>query len=389
MSKHPASTWDPASEEFIREPLAAYDRLREQCPAAYSERLHWTLFRHEDVMRALLDHKTFSNAVSQHLAVPSGMDQPEHTEYRRILDPYFSQERMKTFEPVCRGIATRLVLSLSARHEVDFIADVALPFAVEAQCAFLGWPPILHERLMRWTRRNHEATLAQDRKAMSEIAREFEGMIDDVMEARRQAGVGPETDVTAALMHEKVWGRPLSNEELASILRNWTVGEIGTIAAAIGILAQSLATTPELQDQLRRDPALIPNAIREMLRVHGPLVINRRITTCPVEVGGRRFNAGERISINWIAANRDGRVFEDPDKIRIDRDPAPNLLYGAGIHFCPGAPLANLEMRVVLEELFNHTTQIQLVPNIPPVNAIYPAGGFSTLPLHIELVTAP
>ena len=379
----PEPDWNPTSREVLRDQRAAYDEMRRRCPVAYSEFMGWSLFRHEDVTRVLLDHETFSSAVSQHLSVPSGMDQPEHTEYRRIIEPYFSAKRMEVFEPLCREIATKLVQSLSAYKEAEFIADAAMPFAVQVQCAFLGWPASLQESLVRWTRKNYEATLAQDRKAMSEIALQFEGLIDDLLETRLQANAGPETDLTATLMHERVWGRPLSNEEVASILRNWTVGEIGTISASVGILAHYLAGHADLQKELRAKPDLLPPAIEEILRIFGPLVSNRRVTTRPVEIGGRTIAAGERITLMWIAANRDERVFEDPDSYRLNRDQSRNLLWGAGIHVCPGAPLARLEMRVFLEELLSRTGEIALTPEKTPALAVYPASGFANLPLRI------
>lgn len=376
--------WDPKSEDVLRDQRAAYDEMRERCPVAYSEFMQWSLFRHEDITRALHDHDTFSNAVSRHLSIPNGMDPPEHTAYRRIIEPYFSPERMDAFEPACREIVADLAREALASGEVEMMAEFALPFAVRVQCAFLGWPPALHEPLLRWTKKNHEATLARDMQAMSEIAREFEGFIDDMLETRLRSEAKPEDDVTGALMHEKVLGRPLSNEEIASILRNWTVGEVGTISAAVGILADHLSQHAELQQQLRAQRHLLPAAIDEILRIHGPLVANRRITTRPVEIGGRRIDAGERVSLLWIAANRDGRVFEEPGAFRPDRDPSANLLYGAGIHICPGAPLARLEMRVALEELLERTTQIQPVPGKPPTRAVYPSSGFVTVPLRIQ-----
>jgi cytochrome P450 len=113
-------------------------------------------------------------------------------------------------------------------------------------------------------------------------------------------------------------------------------------------------------------------------------VANRRVATRPVVIGGRRIEAGERLSLIWIAANRDGRVFEDPESFRLDRDPASNLLYGAGIHACPGAPLARMELRVVMEEVLKHTSAIAPLPGNPPLNAVYPASGFAVLPLRIE-----
>ena len=351
---------------------------------ARSEFMGWSLFRQEDVTRALHDHETFSNAVSQHLSVPNGMDPPEHTAYRRIIEPYFSATRMAAFEPVCRALVADLVQNLPARGAVEFNAEVALPFAVRVQCAFLGWPERLHDALIRWIRRNHEATLAQDRPAMSEIAREFEAIIDDLLDTRHQAGAGPESDLTAALMHETVWGRPLSNEEVASVLRNWTGGEIGTIAASAGILAHFIATDPGVQSRLRAEPSVLPAAIDEILRIHGPLVVNRRVTTREVEISGRKISAGERVSLHWISANRDENVFEEPDQFRLDRDPSKNLLYGAGIHVCPGAPLARLELRVFMEELLARTREIILSPETAPTLAVYPASGFAILPLKVS-----
>lgn len=384
MSESQQPDWDPKSEVVIRDQRAAYDAMRRHCPVAYSEIFGWSLFRHEDVMRVLHDHETFSNAVSQHLSVPNGMDPPEHTAYRRIIERYFAPERMTSFEPVCREIAANLVCDAAARGEVEFMAEAALPFAVRVQGAFLGWPAELEKSLIRWVRKNHEATLAQDRKAMSEIALEFDGIIDDLLKTRLQARAGPETDLIASLMYEKVRVRTLNNEELASILRNWTVGEIGTISAAVGILAEFVANRPDVQSQLRSHRELLPAAIDEILRLHGPLVANRRVTARSVELGGRKIGAGERISINWISANRDESVFDDPDTFRLDRDPSKNLLYGAGIHVCPGAPLARLEMRVFMEELLLLTGEIAPVSEKPATLAAYPASGFSVLPLRIR-----
>ncbi len=374
--------WDPRTEEVRRDQRAAYDKMRRTCPVAHSDFLGWSLFRHGDVMRALLDHETFSNAVSQHLSVPNGMDPPEHTVYRRIIEPYFSNERMQAFEPVCRKVAQGILRNQPKTGMVEVMSNIALPFAVRIQCAFLGWPESLHGTLIDWIRRSQEATLAQNRKALSEIALEFERIIDDLLESRRRPGAGPETDVTAALMHEKVWGRPLSNEEVASILRNWTAGEIGTISAAIGILLCYLAEHQELLSKLRADPALLPYSIDEILRMHGPLVANRRVTKRPIEVGGKRINAGERISLNWISANRDDEVFEEPDTFRFDREQSKNLLYGAGIHVCPGAPLARLELRVFMEEFFANTKEFSLDERSLK-RALYPASGFASVSLRV------
>lgn len=376
--------WDPKSDAVLRDQRAAYDEMRERCPVAYSDFLGWSLFRHEDIVRVLNDPDTFSNAVSRHLSVPNGMDPPEHTEYRRIIEPYFRRERMEAFEPQCRKIAANLVQSLLERDEVELISEFAHWFAVRVQCTFLGWPAEMYEPLSLWTQKNHQATFAEDRAAMAKIAREFEGYVVGLLQVRRAAGAQASDDITTSLLRQQVGSRPLRDEEIASILRNWTVGEISTISASVGILVHYISEHADLQLRLRARPPLLPDAIEEILRIHGPLVANRRITTRPVEIGGRKIGAGERISLIWISANRDGRVFKDPEAFRLDRDPAANLLYGAGIHVCPGAPLARMEMRVAMEELLARTTRINPIPDKPPTDAVYPASGFATLSLRIR-----
>ena len=236
--------WNPASAEVLRDQRAAFDAMRERCPVAHSEFLGWSVFRHADVVRVLNDPATFSSVVSRHLSVPNGMDPPEHTAYRQLIEPYFEPERMAAFAPACRQIAAAQVASLlapqDAEVEVELMDALAHPFAVRVQCEFLGWPAPMHEALRLWTRKNHQATLARDRVAMARIAREFEGYVDDLLRSRHTPGEHPEHDIAASLLAQQVNGRPLRDDEIASILRNWTVGEVGTIAAAIGILAWTI-----------------------------------------------------------------------------------------------------------------------------------------------------
>jgi cytochrome P450 len=384
MNSRPQHAWDPRSQAVLEDQIAAYDDMRRRCPVAYSRYLHWSVFRHADVMRVLEYHETFSNAVSRHLSVPNGMDPPEHTRYRKIIEAYFGPERMQAFEPVCRDIAVGLADRLPTAGEVELIGGFAQDFALRIQCAFMGWPTDLHEPLRQWTHRNHQATLAGDHSATAAVALEFDGYIREQLDVRRKAGPAAHDEVTTSLLNERLGDCMLSDEEIISIIRNWTVGELGTIASSVGILAHYLAGNPDVQRQLREQPSLLPAAIDEILRLHAPLIANRRIVTKDVELGGHRLEAGDRITVIWASANRDEGVFGNPDEFRLDRDPSQNLLYGAGIHVCPGAPLARLELRIVMEELLARTLGIDLVPGNPPMRARYPASGFSMLPLRIS-----
>lgn len=371
--------WQPMDPWVLDDQLAAYDRQRRNCPVASSAELGWSLFRHAEVMAVLADHETFSSQVSRHLAVPNGMDPPQHTSFRRLIDPYFTPERVEGYAAMFRAIAAELV-ALLPDGEVEIMGALAHPFAARAQCVFMGWPKQLHEPLRVWTAASQDATRQQDRQRISELAEEFDAIIRAQLEHRRAADAEACDDTTAQLLSERVDGRSLSEDELVSIIRNWTAGELGTIAASVGILARHLAGDPTLQVRLRVGELPLRPVIDELLRLDGPLVANRRRTTREVELGGRRIPAGARVTILWPSANRDEVVFGDEvfDPVAHADD---NLLYGTGIHACPGAPLARRELEILVEELLAGTGELR--PAGPPVRAHYPAGGYTSVPLTV------
>ncbi|MFA5522641.1 MAG: cytochrome P450 [Castellaniella sp.] len=383
MSEQGEFDWDPRSETVQADQINAYDEMRRRCPVARSRHGYASVFRHADVLRLALDHDTFSSAVSRFPAVPNGMDPPEHTEFRALIDRYFSDAEVDAFLPACRRLSQQLLDTLPEGETIDFMATFSRYFAMEVTCAYLGWPEHLHEPLMAWTRKNYRATLKRDEKALSAVALEFDGYITALLEERRQAGEQAPNDATTRLLHERIFDRPLTDTEIVSILRNWTVGELATIAACVGILVEYLAGHPDLQRQLREQPALLPPAIDEILRIHPPLIMNRRVATKATEVSGVPIAANERLALLWASANRDEAVFGDPDEFRLDRDPALNLLYGAGIHYCPGAYLSREQLRVVMTVLLEGTQNIRPAPDEKPTFASYPGSGFSTLPLQL------
>ncbi|MDN5699507.1 MAG: cytochrome P450 [Kocuria sp.] len=396
-----AQDWDPSDPSVRANQTTAYDRMRGKCPVAHSDALNWSLFRHEDVMRALCDPETFSSAVSRHVAVPNGMDRPEHTIFREVVDRYFTPEKMAEFEPALQALTAQLLQELTddaapvasgARGEavtpgaeksvtVEVMSELANPFALRCQSAFMGWPRELEPELERWVRRNHEATTSRDRSRTSEVALEFDGYIRQLLDDRRDSPA--DRDNTSRLLHETVYDRKFTEDEIVSIVRNWTVGELSTIAGAVGIVLGYLAEHQDVQRQLRENPEQIVAATDEIQRIEDPFVTNRRVTTEDVELSGRKIPAGSKITLMWSSANRDDTVFSDPDDFRLDRDPEQNLVYGAGIHVCPGAPMARLELKVLLEQIFELTERIESAGK--SVRAEHPAGGFHTVPVRLVL----
>jgi cytochrome P450 len=395
--------WDPRDESVLRDQRAAYDEMRQTCPVAHSEFLNWSLFRHEDIAHVLANPETYSSA-SRHLAVPNGMDPPEHTLYREALAPSFEPEVMAAIEPSLRGIALEIVQGWSDRGNVDAAVDFSEQFALKSVCAYLGWPLDVWEQLRGWMHGNQQAAFARDRAAGKALAATMTGYVQDALDRRRVSGEAamesvthyvqeavderrehhtrPTDDITSRIMATEVNGKRLSDEEIVSTLRNWVAGH-GSVAAAIEILVYHLAQDQALQQRLRADRSLVPAAIDEILRSDGPLVANRRTTTREVEIGGRQIDAGATLTLMWIAANRDSDVFDDAADIRLDRNPEENFLFGAGIHVCLGAPLARLEMRIAIEELLAGTKTIELAAGAPPERDIYPGNGFRALPVQV------
>lgn len=382
MSAQPAPDWNPRSPSVQEDQRRTYDGMRERCPVAYSEFLGWSLFRHDDVERVVHDPLTYSSA-SRHLAVPNGMDGDEHKLYRNALAPYFTDERMSTFEPECRRVAQELVPLLVERSDVELVADFADPFCMRSLCAFLGWPEETWGYLLGWTHGNQQAAFTRDRDAGKTLAEEFTQYVTQQLDARRNGESVSGDDVTSSLMRAEVDGHRLTDDELVSALRNWTAGH-GTVAAGLSILLLFLGKYPQFQDRLRADPSLIPAAADEVLRMDGPLVANRRTTTREVEIGGQKIGVGENITLMWIAADRDPAAFDDPETVELGREQSGSLLYGAGAHYCLGAPMARLELRIALEELLAHTTGIDLIGEPHPPRSTYPSNGLEALQVHLR-----
>ena len=380
MSDTVHDDWDPRDPSVQGNQRGAYDEMRERCPVAHSEFMGWSLFRHQDVAEVLADPETYSSA-SRHVAIPNGMDPPVHGQYRDALAPHFSSDPIAALEPRCRRIATDLLAPVLAGGEAEFIDAFATPFPLRTLCAFLGWPEKLWECLGGWTHGNLEAAFTADPAAGKALTRLFSEHVKANLDVHRTAP-SDTGDVTDGLLATLVDGTQLDDEQIVSILRNWTAGH-GTVSAGLSILVLHLAEQPEIQQRLRSDPALIPAAVEEILRSDDPLVANRRTTTRAVEIGGRAIPEGARLSLMWIAANRDPRAFEGPESMEPRDGLDGSLVWGQGIHLCLGAPLARLEMRVALEELLARTERFELTTDAP-CRSVYPSNGLATIGLRFR-----
>ena len=380
---HEIPAWEPLSEEALADQRRTYDEHRAACPVARSPR-GVTLFRHADVIAAASDPVTFSSAVSAYRQVPNSLDPPEHAAFRAIVDPFFTPDRMRELEPRVRACAAAIVDALPRHEVVDAVTAFGYPFAVRAQADWLGWQGV-EDELLAWMAENHAASRSADRTRTAAVAAAFDRIVAAQVSHRRALGSAAPTDPTTELLHVRVDGALLSDADIVSILRNWTAGDLGSIAAAIGVVVHFLATHPDVQAALRADSSGLAAAIDEMLRIDDPFLVNRRVVTTPTVVAdGYALEAGARVYLNWTSANRDETVFPDPDAYRPQEHAAHNLVYGVGVHICPGRPLATLELVAATEALLRRTSRIELAADVRPERETYPVGGWRSVPVRLR-----
>ena len=211
----------------------------------------------------------------------------------------------------------------------------------------------------------------------------FTPAIMAALEPRVHAIAAP-ADPTTSLLGATVGAQPPVEADIVSILRNWTAGDLASMAAALGVVVWFLATQADVQQQLRARPEGLAAAIDEMLRIGDPFLVNRRVTTRAVCIGEHELAAGTRVYLNWTSANRDEAVFGDPDAYRPERNAPHNLVYGIGIHACPGRPLATMELVVAVHALLQATTCIEPAPDAAPLRETYPLGGWRSVPVRLR-----
>lgn len=388
---------------------ALTDNLRQAHDVIKSDAGEWVLLRHADVVAAALDDKRFSSQVSRFLQVPNGLYGAEHKDFRALIDGYLSKEALLPYVSIFDKVATELMSELPKGKMLNAVDDIGAVFAVRAQCAWLGWPTELEPRLLQWMCDNHSATRSKDDVKMAQVAQDFDDIIRSVLQPYRNtdevAGMfkasTAETktaenniainnvtknsldmnSVTAQLCRERIDGRELSEAELVSILRNWTGGDLGSIALCVGVIIAHIVKHPEqLNFWSRATDSELEAIIDEILRIDDPFVSNRRITTCPVSIGAHKLPKGARVQLNWTSANRDEAVFGDND-FDPQKHGAANVVYGIGKHVCPGHLLATWQLRIATQALLTHFKDIQLAAGFSLQREQPPLGGYRHVPV--------
>lgn len=366
--------------EGVRE---GYDSLRARCPVVHAADGSWHVTGHAEAIAVATDADAFSSAVSRHRAIPNSLDGDEHRSYRAVVDGFLTDERVAAQEPQCTAHARDVVAALPSDRPIDVVADLGVPFAVRAQITWLGWPEAVAPELVQWIADNRAATRSGDSARTAEVAERFDAIIGRLLAERRDAS--PTADVTTELLHATREGVPLTHAEVVSILRNWTAGDLSSLAACIGVIAHRLASDPPLAARMRTlADKPFERALNEILRADDPFLSNRRIATRDVELAGARIAAGDRVVIAWTPANRDPRAFADPDAFDPDINDPANLVFGIGPHDCPGKALTLMELRVATRALLDATSSIEHDSHDAGEREAAPVGGWLRVPVILH-----
>ncbi|MDG2336148.1 MAG: cytochrome P450 [Myxococcota bacterium] len=296
-------------------------------------------------------------------------DEPRHAVHRRLLKPGMSSRGMAALEPMMRDWAREAIRDWLRSGAVDF-APVAEILPARVVGHLLGLPPGDVERHREWALVGGEI-LAGDISAekLEKLARDTGAMAEYLAAHLEIAGRSPaRDDLLSGLAAGVKAGRVTSSEATGIALVLFGAGGEST-TALIGSCMRLLAADPGLCERLRKDRGLVPRFVEEVLRLEPPFKFHYRAVRRECELMGYFLEPGDRLMLLWAAANRDPELFEDPDRIRLDRKyPKHHLSFGRGAHFCLGEQVARLEVRVMLEEVLKATREFSLDPASPPVH---------------------
>ncbi len=400
------------SADFPEHEYETYRLLREYLPISRTEaggtmgqgQGAWFFSTYEDVAYAFRTPELFSSQASQSAIrpwIPQAIDPPAHTEYRRILNPWFSPEAMAAMEPHIRDFAAELADKMLQKDEVDFVKEFAEPFPTIIFCELMGFPLEDHTKFMRWKDiMIHAGTAAKAKELGLEVfdeagnlqsdlamqarvstALELYGYFARLIEDRRQ---NPQDDMITRLVEAKYDGqRPLTEEELEDTLLLLFMAGLDTVTSALSFIMIYFAEHPDRRHEFIRlmdDPSRMGPAVEELVRVHATVTPGRRVTEeCPFK--GAALHGNDSVMLSTPSANRDPLMFPDPDEVIFDRHPNPHVGFAIGPHRCLGMHLARRELRIALEEILRRMPDYHIKPGTTPL--IYGGGvkGVGTLTL--------
>jgi cytochrome P450 len=381
--------WAPLEARDGESLFPLYAELRESCPVAHTSAYggFWTLSRYADIEAAARDtasfesHQPFVERPGTPEFIPLSTNGERHTYFRRLLAPYFTPSRIRSLEPRVRALVAEHLDPVLTAGEGDLHAALAHPLPARVLCAFLNVPDA-EWVAMKELSAAVQAVGGSGPEEQAAVSRLFIEKAAELVAERRAAPLDPAEDMFSGLLVAHHDGELLDDETIAAV--GWQMISAGhsTTTRSLAVAIHRLATHPDEQARLREDRSLIPAAVEELLRIGPPLHLLGRTVTRDVELDGVALPAGELVGLGFAAGNLDETAFPDATVCDLARKPNRHLTFGIGPHICIGAPLARLELRVVLDELLDRTGSFSLAGE--PVPSVGFRSGYELLPIRFH-----
>ena len=354
---------------YVDRPLEHFAWMRENAPVYYDEAGEiWGLALHEDIMYASKHPELFCSGKSSRPEpgswIPSmiNLDDPDHKRRRNLVNRGFTPKQLHQQEPKVRRICNQLIDAVCERGECEFVREIAAPLPLIMIGDMLGMPEEDFETLLRWSEDMLQGTSAtasdEARQKAMQAGAEYATYAVEAIGQRQEKATD---DLVSTLVTAEVDGDRLSQEEIIHESLLILIGGDETTRHVITEGTLALIENPEERKKMIDDPSILPIAVEELVRWVTPIKNMNRTATRDIELRGQKIREGDRTLLLYPSGNRDARVFQDPDRLQVERQPNPHVAFGGyGTHHCLGASLARLELRIMFEELNRRLPDLEL-----------------------------
>ncbi|HWC07668.1 MAG TPA: cytochrome P450 [Solirubrobacterales bacterium] len=353
-------------------PHDLFKRMRGECPVHWTSHVpefpesagFWSITKADDVHAVSRDWETYSSELGGIVAVTAGfplelmramfigMDPPKHDRLKALFQAGFTPKRIAAHEEAIRAIVVDVLDGLEGREECDLVTDVAQPVVSRVIGNFMGIPP---EDDAVWAQMMNAALGASDpdlnpdgvEGAITKTVPEIFARCQKLIAERRE---NPTDDLTSVLVHAEVEGEMLEEHEIVMGFFLLVAAGNDSTKATYCSAMRALMENPDQRQLLLDDPSLVPGTVEEALRMFPAFGHFRRTATRDTELNGTQIEAGDKVVMWYLSSNRDEERYEDPDRFDVTRNPDHQAFGAGGRHFCLGAALARLELRIMLEE---------------------------------------
>jgi cytochrome P450 family 142 subfamily A polypeptide 1 len=357
---------------YADDPHRHFAWMREHAPVYRDESGGvWGVATYDELVRVSKDTETFCSRMSSRPDSPPlpsmiNLDDPEHRRRRSLVNKGLTPRRVQDHEPKIRAICHGLVDRVAPQGRCDFVRDIAAPLPMIVIGDLLGVEPEDRDMLLDWSDDLIAGTsMTAPPEAMDRAMRAFEQYAAYNRRVVADRRARPRDDMMSTLVHAEIEGQKLGDEDLLQEGLLILVGGDETTRHVITGGMEALLANPGERRKLQANPHLVPLAIEEMLRWVSPIQNMNRTATRDVEVGGARVREGDKLLLLYPSANRDERVFPRAAEFHVDREPNDHVAFGHGVHFCLGASLARLELRVMFETLLERLPDLELATSEP------------------------